>query len=46
MKKQYAVLGIGRFGSKIARELFYKKQEVIAIDKDEVVIERDRKSVV
>ena len=39
MKKQYAVLGIGRFGSKIARELFYKKQEVIAIDKDEVVIE-------
>lgn len=39
MKKQYAVLGIGRFGSKIARELFYKKQEVIAIDKDETVIE-------
>jgi len=39
MKKQFAVLGIGRFGSKIARELFYKKQEVIAIDKDETVIE-------
>ena len=39
MKKQYAVLGIGRFGSKIARELFYKKQEVIAIDKDSTVIE-------
>lgn len=39
MKKQFAVLGIGRFGSKIARELYYKKQEVIAIDKDEVVIE-------
>ncbi len=39
MKKQYAVLGIGRFGSKIARELFYKKQEVIAIDKDDAVIE-------
>jgi len=39
MKKQYAVLGIGRFGSKIARELFYKQQEVIAIDKDETVIE-------
>jgi trk system potassium uptake protein TrkA len=39
MKKQYAVLGIGRFGSKIARELYYKKQEVIAIDKDPVVIE-------
>ncbi|MFA6548778.1 MAG: TrkA family potassium uptake protein [Candidatus Margulisiibacteriota bacterium] len=39
MKKQFAVLGIGRFGSKIARELYYKKQEVIAIDKDESVIE-------
>lgn len=39
MKKQYAVLGIGRFGSKIARELFYKGQEVIVIDKDEVIIE-------
>jgi trk system potassium uptake protein TrkA len=39
MKKQFAVLGIGRFGSKIARELYYKKQEVIAIDKDEPVIE-------
>ena len=39
MKKQYAILGIGRFGSKIARELFYKKQEVIAIDKDDTVIE-------
>ena len=39
MKKQYAVLGIGRFGSKIARELFYKQQEVIAIDKDEAVIQ-------
>lgn len=39
MRKQYAVLGIGRFGSKIARELYYKKQEVIAIDKDPVVIE-------
>lgn len=39
MRKQYAVLGIGRFGSKIARELFYKNQEVIAIDKDPTVIE-------
>jgi trk system potassium uptake protein TrkA len=39
MRKQYAVLGLGRFGSKIARELFYKKQEVIVIDKDEAIIE-------
>ena len=38
-KKQFAVLGIGRFGSKIARELFYKKQEVIAIDQDAAVIQ-------
>lgn len=35
MKKQFAVLGIGRFGSKVARELFYRGQEVIAIDQDE-----------
>lgn len=39
MKKQFAVLGIGRFGSKIARELFYKGQEVVAIDLDEKVID-------
>jgi len=45
MKKQFAVLGIGRFGSKIARELFYKKQEVIAIDKDEAVIENIKDQV-
>jgi len=45
MKKQYAVLGIGRFGSKIARELYYKKQEVIAIDKDPVVIENVKDEV-
>jgi trk system potassium uptake protein len=35
MKKQFAVLGLGRFGSKVARELFYKKQEVIVVDKEE-----------
>lgn len=45
MKKQYAVLGIGRFGSKIARELFYKGQEVIAIDKDEAVIQGIKEQV-
>jgi len=45
MKKQYAVLGIGRFGSKIARELFYKGQEVIAIDKDETVIQNIKDQV-
>lgn len=45
MKKQYAVLGLGRFGNKIARELFYKKQDVIAIDKDEAVIENIKDEV-
>lgn len=45
MKKQYAVLGIGRFGSKIARELYYKKQEVIAIDNDPAIIENIKDEV-
>lgn len=39
MKKQFGVLGLGRFGAKVARELYYKKQEVIAIDKDENLIQ-------
>ena len=39
MKRQFAVLGLGRFGSKVARELFFKKQEVIAMDKSEAVIQ-------
>lgn len=38
-KKQYAILGLGRFGSKVARELFYKGQEVIVMDKNEAVIQ-------
>lgn len=39
MKKQYAVLGLGRFGNKVAKELFHKGQEVIAIDKNPAAIE-------
>jgi len=39
MKKQFAILGLGRFGSKVAREMFYRGQEVIVIDKDENKIE-------
>ncbi|MDI6731682.1 MAG: TrkA family potassium uptake protein [Candidatus Margulisbacteria bacterium] len=39
MKKQFGVLGLGRFGAKVARELFYKKQEVVAVDKDENMIQ-------
>lgn len=45
MKKQYAILGLGRFGSKVARELFYKGQEVIAIDKDETAIQNIKDQV-
>lgn len=45
MKKQYAVLGLGRFGSKVARELFYRKQEVIVVDKDESKVEALRDEV-
>ncbi|MFA6431295.1 MAG: TrkA family potassium uptake protein [Candidatus Margulisiibacteriota bacterium] len=39
MKKQFGVLGLGRFGNKVARELYFKKQEVVAIDKNEAVIQ-------
>lgn len=39
MKKQFAVLGLGRFGSKVARELYFKNQEVTVIDKDENIIQ-------
>jgi trk system potassium uptake protein TrkA len=35
MKKQYAVIGLGRFGYSIAKTLAEHKCEVIAIDKDE-----------
>jgi trk system potassium uptake protein TrkA len=39
MKRQFGILGLGRFGSKVARELYYKKQEVIVVDKDENVVQ-------
>ncbi|MCE2456997.1 MAG: TrkA family potassium uptake protein [Dehalococcoidia bacterium] len=35
MKKQIAVLGLGRFGSSIARSLYNLGHDVLAIDKDE-----------
>ena len=35
MKKQIAVLGLGRFGSSIARTLYNLGHDVLAIDKDE-----------
>lgn len=39
MKKQYAVLGLGRFGSKVARELFFKGQKVTAVDRDKSIVQ-------
>jgi len=45
MKKRYVVLGLGRFGSKVARELFYKKQEVKVIDRDEDRIQQIKDEV-
>lgn len=35
MKKQFAVIGLGRFGSEVASTLAKNKFDVIAIDKDE-----------
>jgi trk system potassium uptake protein TrkA len=35
MAKQYAVIGLGRFGTSVARNLFRLGQEVLAIDTDE-----------
>ena len=45
MKKKYAVLGLGRFGTKVARELFFRGQEIVVIDKDEKKIEEIRDEV-
>ena len=35
MKKQVVVLGLGRFGSSVARSLYNLGHDVLAIDKDE-----------
>ena len=37
MPKQAAVIGMGRFGASLARELFQMGYDVLAIDKDEQV---------
>lgn len=36
--KQFAVIGLGRFGTSVARALAEKGQQVIAIDKDEELV--------
>jgi len=37
-KKQFAVLGLGRFGQKVAKELSMRGQEVVVMDKDEAKV--------
>ncbi|PTL40262.1 potassium channel family protein [Alkalicoccus saliphilus] len=38
MRKQFAVIGLGRFGSSICKELYHMGHEVFAIDTDETKI--------
>ena len=50
--ESFAVIGMGRFGMTLARELYRLGHEVLAVDKDEEICRRvadsvrDRKSVV
>ena len=37
-KRQFGVLGLGRFGQKVAKELAMRDQEVIVMDKDEAKV--------
>jgi trk system potassium uptake protein TrkA len=39
MKKQFAVIGLGRFGASLAKELIKLNYEVLGIDKSEQVVE-------
>jgi trk system potassium uptake protein len=39
MKNQYAVIGLGRFGASISKELIKLGHEVLGIDKDEEVVD-------
>ena len=45
MAKQYAVIGMGRFGSSIATSLYKQGNEVLAIDKNEQHIEEYKEEV-
>ena len=38
--KKYIIVGLGNFGATLAEELFRKGNDVVAIDKDEVIINR------
>ena len=39
MKKQVCVIGLGRFGSTLAQELFQSGHDVLAIDVDEAKVQ-------
>ncbi len=41
-KKQFAVLGLGRFGQKVAKELCMRGHEVVVMDKDEAKVNQIR----
>lgn len=45
MKKQYAVIGLGRFGASIAAKLYEAGQEVLGVDVDEDRLEDSRSFV-
>ncbi|RSD25000.1 potassium channel family protein [Mesobacillus subterraneus] len=45
MAKQYAVIGMGRFGSSVATTLYHEGNEVLAIDKKEQYIEEYKEHV-
>ena len=45
MKKQYAIIGLGRFGSSVASTLMSAGHEVLAIDTDEERVQRFSESV-
>ncbi|MDV2686128.1 TrkA family potassium uptake protein [Alkalihalophilus lindianensis] len=37
-KKQFAVIGLGRFGGSVCKELYQRGHEVLAVDKDETKV--------
>ncbi|CAM3775127.1 potassium channel family protein [Mesobacillus zeae] len=45
MRKQYAVIGMGRFGSSVAAALYAEGNEVLGIDKKEAHIDEHKESV-
>ena len=45
VKKQYVVIGLGRFGSSVAKTLYELDNDVLAIDSDEAIIQEIADSV-